>query len=92
MVRPAGLLQILTHPSPDSYLEQYSVTSQVTQGSLEGVVLWIVMCVPLPATLRCYLCASGYVRVHPPPATWLFLFRNQLDNRYSVQGLGRVEA
>lgn len=40
----------------------------------------------------CYLCASGYVCVHPPPATWLFLFRNQLDNRYSVQGLGRAEA
>lgn len=41
--RPVRLLEILVHPSPHSYLEQCSGTSQVTQGSLEGVVLWTMV-------------------------------------------------
>lgn len=51
----------------------YSVTSQVTQGSLEGVVLWIVMCVPLPATLRVICVPLGMcVYTHPlPPGFFL---------------------
>lgn len=41
--RPVRLLEILVHPSPHSYLEQCSGISQVTQGSLEGVVLWTMV-------------------------------------------------
>lgn len=37
--RPVRLLEILVRPSPHSCLGQCSVTSQVTRGSLEGVVL-----------------------------------------------------
>lgn len=43
MERPVRLLEILVHPSPHSYLEQSSVTSQLTQGFLEGVVLWTMV-------------------------------------------------
>lgn len=43
MERPVRLLEILVHPSPTSYLELCSVTSQVTRGSLEGVVLWTMV-------------------------------------------------
>lgn len=44
-----------SHPSPYSHLEQYSVTSGVTQGSLEVAMLWTMMCVFLCATV-CVIC------------------------------------